>query len=103
MVLGSSRGGSAGPNSDAGAFISTISSTSSAIAGRAIDRNNVSDIPQVLPHERVFPVQIGGELFKLSGASLSSDGSFCALYSLLSLPQCPLPSEALLADESNLS
>ena len=30
-------------------------------------------IPNILPHERVFPIQIGSELFKLSGASLSSD------------------------------
>ncbi|KAL6885168.1 hypothetical protein HDV57DRAFT_416531 [Trichoderma longibrachiatum] len=30
-------------------------------------------IPQILPRERVFPIQIGGELFKLSGASISSD------------------------------
>lgn len=34
----------------------------------------VSKIPLILPHERVFPIQIGTELFKLSGASLSSDG-----------------------------
>lgn len=34
----------------------------------------MSTIPNILPHERVFPVQIGTELFKLSGASLSSDG-----------------------------
>ncbi|KAK3939266.1 hypothetical protein QBC46DRAFT_316149 [Diplogelasinospora grovesii] len=33
----------------------------------------VSKIPRILPHERVFPIQIGSELFKLSGASLSSD------------------------------
>lgn len=41
---------------------------------------DVHKIPQILPRERVFPIQIGGELFKLSGASLSSDGSsraFC--------------------------
>lgn len=31
-------------------------------------------IPNILPHERVFPIQIGSELFKLSGASISSDG-----------------------------
>lgn len=31
-------------------------------------------IPRILPHERVFPIQIGCDLFKLSGASLSSDG-----------------------------
>lgn len=33
----------------------------------------ISKIPKILPHERVFPIQIGSELFKLSGASLSSD------------------------------
>jgi hypothetical protein len=36
----------------------------------------ITKIPRVLPHERVFPIQIGSELFKLSGASLSSDGEF---------------------------
>jgi len=35
----------------------------------------VNKIPKILPHERVFPIQIGSELFKLSGASLSSDGT----------------------------
>ncbi|KAK1754409.1 hypothetical protein QBC47DRAFT_383848 [Echria macrotheca] len=34
---------------------------------------NVTKIPKLLPHERVFPIQIGSELFKLSGASISSD------------------------------
>lgn len=34
---------------------------------------HVTKIPRILPHERVFPVQIGSELFKLSGASISSD------------------------------
>jgi hypothetical protein len=33
----------------------------------------ISKIPHILPHERVFPIQIGTELFKLSGASISSD------------------------------
>lgn len=33
-----------------------------------------TNIPHILPHERVFPIQIGSELFRLSGASLSSDG-----------------------------
>jgi hypothetical protein len=32
------------------------------------------EIPHVLPHEKVFPIQIGSKLFRLSGASLSSDG-----------------------------
>jgi hypothetical protein len=31
-------------------------------------------IPNILPHEKVFPIQIGSELFRLSGASISSDG-----------------------------
>ena len=35
-----------------------------------------TDIPNILPHERVFPVQIGSELFRLSGASISSDGMY---------------------------
>ncbi|KAL2131213.1 hypothetical protein VTI74DRAFT_5416 [Chaetomium olivicolor] len=34
---------------------------------------HVHRIPNILPHERVFPIQIGSELFKLSGASISSD------------------------------
>ncbi|KAI0182084.1 hypothetical protein GGR52DRAFT_527371 [Hypoxylon sp. FL1284] len=37
------------------------------------DPELISKIPRILPHERVFPIQIGTELFKLSGASLSSD------------------------------
>ena len=35
-----------------------------------------TDIPNILPHERVFPIQIGSELFRLSGASISSDGMY---------------------------
>lgn len=30
-------------------------------------------IPEILPHEQVFQIQVGERLFKLSGASLSSD------------------------------
>ncbi|CAH0041284.1 unnamed protein product [Clonostachys solani] len=45
-------------------------------SNEAPQEQNATKIPHILPHERVFPVQIGGELFKLSGASLSSDGSF---------------------------
>ncbi|KKA27003.1 hypothetical protein TD95_000511 [Thielaviopsis punctulata] len=41
---------------------------------RPIDAaEDVSHIPRYLPHERVFPIQIGCQLFKLSGASISSD------------------------------
>lgn len=45
----------------------------------------MSKIPNILPHERVFPVQIGTELFKLSGASLSSDGMSLSLSADLTL------------------
>ena len=37
--------------------------------------------PSILPPEKVFPIQIGSELFRLSGASISSDGLFLNLYS----------------------
>lgn len=30
--------------------------------------------PSILPAEKVFPIQIGSELFRLSGASITSDG-----------------------------
>ena len=30
----------------------------------------------ILPHEKVFPIQIGSQLFRLSGASIASDGIF---------------------------
>ena len=33
-------------------------------------------IPMVLPARKVFPIQIGDKLFRLSGASISSDGEF---------------------------
>lgn len=39
-----------------------------------VPRKQNTDIPDILPHERVFPIQIGSELFRLSGASISSDG-----------------------------
>lgn len=32
------------------------------------------NIPQILPHDRMYNIQIGTKLFKISGASLSSDG-----------------------------
>ncbi len=38
-----------------------------------------TDIPNILPHERVFPIQIGSELFRLSGASISSDGMYASV------------------------
>lgn len=44
------------------------------------------EIPIVLPHERVFRIQIGSELFTLSGASLSSDGKQNAFYLIIIKP-----------------
>jgi hypothetical protein len=41
---------------------------------RELKHNLGTDIPHILPHEKVFPIQIGSELFRLSGASISSDG-----------------------------
>lgn len=32
------------------------------------------NIPQILPHDKMYNIQIGTKLFKISGASLSSDG-----------------------------
>ncbi|KAI1076371.1 hypothetical protein F5B20DRAFT_584277 [Whalleya microplaca] len=50
------------------------------------DPQLISKIPRILPHERVFPIQIGSELFKLSGASLSSDApSYFSQYFLCQL------------------
>ncbi len=44
--------------------------------GATAPRKWNTDIPHILPHERVFPIQIGSELFRLSGASISSDGMY---------------------------
>lgn len=50
--------------------------------GRVIDVSKprkVAESPgalDILPAGKVFPIQIGSELFRLSGASLSSDGKF---------------------------
>ena len=32
--------------------------------------------PSILPHEKAFSIQIGWRLFRLSGASINSDGRF---------------------------
>jgi len=37
------------------------------------DDDSIIAIPEILPHECMFPIQIGTELFQMSGASLSSD------------------------------
>ncbi|POR38360.1 Activator 1 subunit 3, partial [Tolypocladium paradoxum] len=49
------------------------STSTTGVAMRAPSEKSVSKIPDILPHERVFPIQIGSEPFNLSGASLSSD------------------------------
>ncbi|KAF7543043.1 hypothetical protein G7Z17_g11067 [Cylindrodendrum hubeiense] len=64
-----------------------------------LSESNVARIPHILPHERVFPIQIGSELFKLSGASLSSDApSYFSQYFL-----CQLRAAAENGDETGTS
>ncbi|KAK6844992.1 hypothetical protein PG995_015102 [Apiospora arundinis] len=56
----------------------------------------ISKIPKILPHERVFPIQIGTELFKLSGASLSSDApSYFSQYFICQIKQAEESGENL--------
>lgn len=47
--------------------------------GSDLGARTLSDpsIPMVLPARKVFPIQIGDKLFRLSGASISSDGKYC--------------------------
>ncbi|KAL3234972.1 Uncharacterized protein RNJ44_02760 [Nakaseomyces bracarensis] len=53
--------------------------SSSALSPEQFDPN----IPQILPHERMYRIQVGKQLFKISGASLNSDGpSFFTNYFL---------------------
>jgi hypothetical protein len=49
-------------------------SASQAPANGPHNESTINNILQILPHNRVFPIQLGDELFKLSGASLSFDG-----------------------------
>lgn len=46
------------------------------------------NIPQILPHEKMYKIQVGRTLFKISGASLSSDGPsfFTEYFSRRGLP-----------------
>jgi hypothetical protein len=46
------------------------------LLGATVDGRKIAEIPKfasVLPAGKVFPIQIGSELFRLSGASISSD------------------------------
>ena len=54
---------------------SVLASTSSqgSLRGRGT-RVSSGHPPSILPPEKVFPIQIGSDLFRLSGASISSDG-----------------------------
>lgn len=53
--------------------------SSSALSPEQFDPN----IPQILPHEKMYRIQVGKQLFKISGASLNSDGpSFFTNYFL---------------------
>lgn len=50
-------------------------STSSQGSQRRVGgRTSSAHPPSILPPEKVFPIQIGSDLFRLSGASISSDG-----------------------------
>ncbi|KAF5658895.1 POZ domain-containing protein [Fusarium heterosporum] len=78
---------------------SIASSDAGPLTVEPLSERNVSRIPLVLPHERVFPIQIGSELFKLSGASLSSDApSYFSQYFV-----CQLEVAKDRGDESNSS
>ncbi|KAI1432134.1 hypothetical protein GGR50DRAFT_675865 [Xylaria sp. CBS 124048] len=60
------------------------------------DPQLITKIPVILPHERVFPIQIGSELFKLSGASLSSDApSYFSQYFLCQIERAEESGEDL--------
>ena len=65
--IGATGAGAGGSNSNSN------SSTTELGYRAAQTETSVNKIPRILPHERVFPIQIGSELFKLSGASISSD------------------------------
>lgn len=53
----------------------SASSQSSARHRTSGTRTATAHPPSILPPEKVFPIQIGSELFRLSGASISSDGT----------------------------
>jgi hypothetical protein len=51
-----------------------LPSSSSQGSFRRGTRTSSAHPPSILPPEKVFPIQIGSDLFRLSGASISSDG-----------------------------
>ena len=62
------------PSGTAGATPRSTTNIPSNRNSRGGRSGSTSQIPPVLPPEKVFPIQIGSELFRLSGASISSDG-----------------------------
>ncbi|KAH8819190.1 BTB/POZ domain-containing protein [Xylogone sp. PMI_703] len=75
---GGGRSGSVGTNSSRAGSMSIdppnhIPGIMRDLGGGLEARKLNTEIPHILPHERVFPIQIGSELFRLSGASISSD------------------------------
>jgi len=64
------------PSSEATPRASLNASASSQASSRQRttgSRTSTAHPPSILPPEKVFPIQIGSELFRLSGASISSD------------------------------
>lgn len=57
-----------------GSVRSPLSTPKPAAKGTGILYKQKPSSPSILPPEKVFPIQIGSELFRLSGASISSDG-----------------------------
>jgi hypothetical protein len=55
-----------------------LPSNSSQGSFRRGTRTSSAHPPSILPPEKVFPIQIGSDLFRLSGASISSDGKSCS-------------------------
>ncbi|KAJ3482140.1 hypothetical protein NLG97_g7647 [Lecanicillium saksenae] len=75
------------------------SSTPAAASDRSHGEHSVHKIPDILPRERVFPIQIGGELFKLSGASISSDApSYFSQYFLCQIKSAEANGEDISAN-----
>lgn len=73
----STRARSATDTSDTRSRPLDIDIDTTGLHGSATGPRTLSDpsIPMVLPARKVFPIQIGDKLFRLSGASISSDGT----------------------------
>ncbi|KAK9323565.1 hypothetical protein V1517DRAFT_320205 [Lipomyces orientalis] len=79
------RGSSASASPVASAFAAPVMQAMTTASGTAVPPATTGNtatfngpmlnmnIPRILPHEKVFSIQVGDTLFRLSGASLSSD------------------------------